>query len=220
MVGTFNGDKTTPLFNFVDESTASATNPATRYYGALERGSYNFTVPDSESLTFVTPYNKIDDSIQQPGSLVQRTYAVMTPQDRYYNIVFLTDGDAKESPSSVAVNLDLHFEFRTRSTLFQLDYSRLPMEAYHAATLAVLKAGLFYENEWHKALLNGVVRASKWAAPVLGAAAGNPAGLVAAAAKVAVERMRQQKPGKQPAKAKPKQRKLASKGNMKQKTLR
>jgi len=220
MVGTFNGDATTPLFNFVDVSTASATNPATRYYGALERGSYNFTVPDNESLTFVTPYNKLDDSTATPGSIFQRTYAVLSPQDRYYNIVFLTDGDASDSPSSVAVNLDLHFEFRTRSTLFQLDYSRLPMEAYHAATLAVLKAGLFYENEWHKALLNGVIKATKWAAPVLGAATGNPAGLVAAAAKAAVDKIRHQKPGKQPAKAQPKKHKLVTKGSMRQKTLR
>lgn len=220
MVGTLNGDKTTPLFNFVDVSTASATNPATRYYGALERGSYNFTVPDNESLTFVTPYNKLDDSIITPGSVVQRTYAVMTPQDRYYNIVFLTDGDAAETPSSIAVNLDLHFEFRTRSTLFQLDYSRLPIEAYHAATLAVLKAGLFYENEWHKALLNGVLKATKWAAPVLGAAAGNPAGLVAAAAKAAVSQIQRHKPAKKPAPKQSKKHKSTTKGSMKQKTLR
>lgn len=228
MVGTVNGDVTTPLFNFVSPATASATNPATRYFGALERGSYSFTAPDNESLNFVTPYNKIEDTIHTPGSLIQRTYAVLTPQNRYYNIIFLTDGEATTSQSSVAVNFDMHVEFRTRSTLFQLEYSRLPIEAYHAATLAVLKAGLFYENEWHKVLLNGVMKAARWAAPAIGQAyAGPTAGLVKAAADMVVNRLHQQKPTKAPPTVRPKKvsvrkskkKVVVKRGSMKQKSM-
>jgi hypothetical protein len=187
LVASVTGDATTPLMNYAGLGALNASNPVTRYFGALERGSYSFTAPDQESLSFVSPYSRMDDT-KTPKT---RDYAVLTPQGRFYNAHFLTDSDSTPGNlTSIAVACDAHYEFRTKSTLFQLDYSRMPLELYHAASLTVMKAGLFYENEWHKMMINGVIKAAKWAAPVLANAyAGPTASLVRGAADLAAKKI-------------------------------
>jgi hypothetical protein len=204
-------------FMNADVPTVSTSNPETRYFGALEKGAYTFTAPDQESLTFVTPYESVrvnDSTIATGGSavpvmvqerLVERP--VMNLNPRYMNAIILTDLDMTDD-SQLALTLDTHWEFRTISTLYQLDYSRMPIETYHAAMLAVMRAGLFYENNTHQKILHAVGKGLKFAAPLI--PGGNMLQLAHSAAQAAVNsQAKKKKPTAKPSKQ--------TKGTMKQK---
>ena len=212
----FNPDSGRTFMN-ADVPTVSTSNPETRYFGALEKGAYTFTAPDQESLIFVTPYEtvRVNDSliatggsavpVMVPERLAERP--VMNLNPRYMNAVILTDLDMTDD-SQLALTLDTHWEFRTISTLYQLDYSRMPIETYHAAMLAVMRAGLFYENNTHQKILHAVGKGLKFAAPLL--PGGNLLQLAHSAAQAAVNSHgKKKKPTAKPSKP--------TKGSMKQK---
>lgn len=171
----FNPDSGRTFMN-ADVPTVSSSNPETRYFGALEKGAYTFTAPDQESLVFTTPYETVcvnDALLGTGGSFVpifvperQAERPVMNLNPRYMNAIILTDLDMTYD-TQLALTLDTHWEFRTISTLYQLDYSRMPIETYHAAMLAVMRAGLFYENNTHQRILQAVGKGIKYAAPLI-----------------------------------------------------
>jgi len=171
----FNPDSGRTFMN-ADVPTVSSSNPETRYFGALEKGAYTFTAPDQESLVFTTPYETVcvnDALLGTGGSFVPifvperlSERPVMNLNPRYMNAIILTDLDMTDD-TQLALTLDTHWEFRTISTLYQLDYSRMPIETYHAAMLAVMRAGLFYENNSHQRILQAVGKGIKYAAPLI-----------------------------------------------------
>lgn len=212
----FNPDSGRTFMN-ADVPTVSTSNPETRYFGALEKGAYTFTAPDQESLVFSTPYEtvRVNDAligtggstvpIVGPERLAERP--VMNLNPRYMNTIILTDLDMTDD-SQLALTLDTHWEFRTISTLYQLDYSRMPIETYHAAMLAVMRAGLFYENNTHQKILQAVGKGLKFAAPLI--PGGNMLQLAHSAAQSVVNsRGKKKKPAAKPSKQ--------TKGSMKQK---
>jgi hypothetical protein len=179
-------------FHHADVVGVSTSNPDTRYFGALEKGAYTFTAPDQESLKFVTPYRTVTvndtgtaDGNVTPLTLIPRRHVerpVLDLSAKYYNCIICADLDSTDD-TQLAMTLDTHWEFRTISTLYALDYSRMPMEVYHAAMLAVVKAGFFYENDSHSRILRMLSTGLKFAAPmVAGYAASIPAGFLNAQA--------------------------------------
>ena len=204
-------------FMDADVPTVSTSNPETRYFGALEKGAYTFTAPDQESLVFTTPYEtvRVNDALIGTGG---SAYPIIVPEHtierpvmnldpRYMNTIILTDLDTTDD-SQLALTLDTHWEFRTISTLYQLDYSRMPIETYHAAMLAVMRAGLFYENNTHQKILQAVGKGLKFAAPLI--PGGNMLQLAHSAAQAVVDsRGKKKKPAAKPSKQ--------TKGSMKQK---
>ena len=165
-------------FHHADVVGVSTSNPDTRYFGALEKGAYTFTAPDQESLKFVTPYRSvsINDTGTSDGNIIPLTFiptrAVERPvldlEAKYYNCIICSDLDSTDD-TQLAMTLDTHWEFRTISTLYTLDYSRMPMEVYHAAMLAVVKAGFFYENNSHTSILRMLSTGVRYAAPMINA---------------------------------------------------
>jgi hypothetical protein len=163
-------------FHHADVIGVSTSNPDTRYFGALEKGAYTFTAPDQESLKFVTPYRSVfvNDTGTSDGNIIPLTFVPTRPVERplldleakYYNCIICSDLDSSDD-TQLAMTLDTHWEFRTISTLYTLDYSRMPMEVYHAAMLAVVKAGFFYENNNHTAILRMLSTGVRYAAPML-----------------------------------------------------
>ena len=213
----FNPDSGRTFMN-ADVPIVSTSNPETRYFGALEKGAYTFTAPDQESLVFSTPYESVrvnDYLIGAGGSAVPiigkealAERPVMNLNPRYMNAIILTDLDMTDD-SQLALTLDTHWEFRTISTLYQLDYSRMPIETYHAAMLAVMRAGLFYENNTHQKILQAVGKGLKFAAPLI--PGGNMLQLAHSAAQAVIDSRgkKQKKPASKPSKQ--------TKGSMKQK---
>lgn len=165
-------------FHHSDVVGVSTSNPDTRYFGALEKGAYTFSAPDQESLKFVTPYQTVpvNDTGSADGNVIPLTLtatkfverAVLDLEAKYYNCVICSDLDSTDD-TQLAMTLDTHWEFRTISTLYTLDYSRMPMEVYHAAMLAVVKAGFFYENNNHARILRMLSTGVRYAAPMLNA---------------------------------------------------
>jgi hypothetical protein len=165
-------------FHHADVMGVSTSNPDTRYFGALEKGAYTFTAPDQESLKFVTPYRSvfINDTGTSDGNIIPLTFiptrAVERPvldlEAKYYNCIICSDLDSSDD-TQLAMTLDTHWEFRTVSTLYTLDYSRMPMEVYHAAMLAVVKAGFFYENNSHTKILRMLSTGVRYASPMINA---------------------------------------------------
>lgn len=197
-----------------DVVTVSASNPETRYFGSLEKGAYTFTAPDQESLVFTTPYqsvhvNEIENyDPHNVERVVERP--VLNLCARYVNCIITTDLDATDD-TQLALTLDTHWEFRTISTLYTLDYSRMPIEVYHAAMLACMRAGFFYENNTHQRILNAVGKGLKFAAPLI--PGGNMLQLAHSAAQAAVNHHAKKK--KPPAASQ--QAKAKGKGTMSQK---
>lgn len=200
-----------------DVVTVSASNPETRYFGALEKGAYTFTAPDQESLVFTTPYESlhVNESQDYDPHNVEKTVErpVLNLCARYVNCIITTDLDATDD-TQLALTLDTHWEFRTISTLYTLDYSRMPIEVYHAAMLACMRAGFFYENNTHQRILSAVGKGLKFAAPLV--PGGNLLQLAHSAAQaVADHRAKKKKPP-----AAPQHGKAKGKGNMSQKGLK
>lgn len=163
-------------FHHADVTGVSTSNPDTRYFGALEKGAYTFTAPDQESLKFVTPYRtvSVNDTGSAEGNIIPLTLVptrsverpVLDLEAKYYNCIICADLDSTDD-TQLAMTLDTHWEFRTISTLYTLDYSRMPMEVYHAAMLAVVKAGFFYENNSHTKILRMLSTGVQFAAPMI-----------------------------------------------------
>jgi len=225
-------------FHHADVVAVSTSNPDTRYFGALEKGAYTFTAPDQESLKFVTPYQTVtvNDTGTDEGNVIPLTLvpskSVVRPmldlEAKYYNCIICSDLDSTDD-TQLAMTLDTHWEFRTISTLYTLDYSRMPMEVYHAAMLAVVKAGFFYENNSHGQILKMLTHGLHFAAPMINgylnsgypahAAAIGAAKLVkygATKAHAAYKAHQNKKKSNQ----KPKGNQSKAKGNMRQKGLR
>lgn len=221
----FNPDSGRTFMN-ADVPTVSTSNPETRYFGALEKGAYTFTAPDQESLVFTTPYEtvRVNDAligngggsvpIFIPEQLAERP--VMNLNPRYMNAIILTDLDMTDD-TQLALTLDTHWEFRTISTLYQLDYSRMPIETYHAAMLAVMRAGLFYENNAHQRILQAVGKGLKFAAPLI--PGGNMLQLAHSAAKAVADSRGKKKTPTVNSSKRTKDSKQ-TKGSMKQKGLK
>jgi hypothetical protein len=138
-----------------DEQDMNKTHPTDRFYGALEKGVYTFTAPDQESTSFRRAYkNKDLVTYDAAGQKVKDVSYANEPSYCYYvtpayfNALLLTDEDVA-TISTVAVTVDVHYEFRTTSTLFSLNVSEMSLEDYHMAMLTLNRIGYHYENETH-----------------------------------------------------------------------
>jgi hypothetical protein len=130
--------------------------PKDRYFGAMENGLYTFTLPDtgSESYRDVLVNGTPEVAPVWPGS---QAYVANFDMDKlaYANIIVFTD--IGTSDSTLAITVDRHIEFRSSSVLFPLGYSRLQLETYHAAQMALVQLGVFFENPVHLSLISAAV---------------------------------------------------------------
>lgn len=135
----------------------TSPHPAERYYGPLEKGLYTFTLPDEKSERFST-YLDYNQSVYP---------AYIIDDFDYVHLIRFADLDTAGS-TTLAVQSDVHLEFRTSSALFQLGYSGVTLESYHVSVLSLLRQGVFYENPTHIGTIGGLVgRAVSSLAPVM-----------------------------------------------------
>lgn len=136
-----------PWGDFTQQSFFTAPHPAERYYGPLEKGLYTYALPDQKTEQFAT---YVSDQIA--------AYPVYRLDDSdYVHLLQFSDLDSAGA-TTLAVQVDMHLEFRTSSSLFQLGYSHITLESYHVAVLSLLKQGVFYENPVHLAAIGNLIR--------------------------------------------------------------
>lgn len=158
----------------VTSTTIQNLHPAEKAYLDLEHGTYAYNPPSTDLADF-TPYilrllpNSASNSAIWPVyRLDNRAFAA---------VGFFNDPDGG---TNLAVNLDYHIEFRTSSTLFQIGVSTMPLEALHAAQIVLLKAGFFFHNEDHGAVIARIVKFMAGMHPLLSMAVPIANGLIGA----------------------------------------
>lgn len=167
----------------VNESYINGLHPAEKAFLPMEAGTYSFCPPSTDLAEF---WDYSSNS----------TYAAAVPVVRLdngslCNVVFATDTDGG---TSLSMNVDWHIEFRTSSTLFDIGLCNAPIEALHSAQLAVVKAGFFYDNFDHVAIINSIVKAFASIHPLLHLAAPMARGLMGAASSASTMLSRKTKP--------------------------
>jgi len=156
-------------WNFVF-ADLSSVHPAERYFGPLEKGLYTYTAPTAEAEVFAECYTEVDTLVTFPDTMagVMRFTGLSTIADMsFFNAIVFTDDDVATT-TNMAVTNSVHLEFRTTSSLFTTGYSAIPLEAYHAAQLALCSTGYFFENPIHWAALGALLlRGLRAAVPIV-----------------------------------------------------
>jgi hypothetical protein len=158
-----------------NDSEISSVHPAERYFGALEKGAYSFTANSAESVAFDRAYINLTLQTSWPDGLSASTYnfpSVAIRDVSVFNAMQFFDGDAG---TELAMTNNVHLEFRTESSLFNIGYSTMPLEQYHAAQVALLGIGFFFENDSHwtdvaRFIIRGLTKVIPMVAPQFGAA--------------------------------------------------
>lgn len=149
---------TEDMWNFTNGSL-SQLHPAEKAMLALETGFYTYAPPSTDMASFW------DHALFRsgPGAYALESAPLFRLDNTSYgNCFILTDSDAT-TPSTFAVNLDWHIEFRNNSTLFPIGMSSITLEAFHQAILQLVSHGFFFSNDKHKGLIGKIVAASKLA---------------------------------------------------------
>lgn len=147
-----------------------SVNPKERYFGALEKGLYAFTLPDSASEKFRDGLLWADHGLVING---QQHYSKLNvPIVHIEHLAYATcirfSDPSDSTPTSLAITLDRHIEFRTTSRIFATGYSTYQLEAYHTAQMALARLGTISENPTHIAnLAIAVARALRAVAPIV-----------------------------------------------------
>lgn len=142
------------------EASIAKVYPKDRYFGPLENGLYTFTLPDEGSEKYVDYLPMQTGALMGPnwvsGSMIQTNAAIFDLDNiSYANLVVFTD--IENSATILAVTVDRHIEFRSSSVLFPLGFSSVALESYHAAQMALVQMGVFFENPLHLGLITSMV---------------------------------------------------------------
>lgn len=144
---------TFPVFDFTSWQFGNI-HPNDRYFGPLEKGCYSFTLADNSS-------DKMRDCVDSVKSVFN------VDGFEYANVLLMADTDTT-TPTTLAVTLDRHVEFRSSSPLFTTGYAAETLETYHQAQIALLKMGCVLENPTHLATIaNMASQAARAAWPYL-----------------------------------------------------
>lgn len=159
-----------PAFDTTRWEGFQSVNPKERYFGALEKGLYAFTLPDSSSETFRDGTLWADHGVVINGQQFYNRLNVPIVHIEhlaYATCIRLSD-PSDATPTSLALTLDRHIEFRTTSRIFATGYSTYQLEAYHTAQMALARLGTITENPTHMATLAiAVARALRAVAPIV-----------------------------------------------------
>lgn len=145
------------LFSVTSDQVASL-HPSEKAFLPLEEGCYTYTMPSSDIMVFSDYIHKVD-TFQVP--IYRLDHVGMM------NVGFFQDPDTTATPTQLALNLDMHLEFRTTSALFQIGMCGLPVETLHQAQLILMKIGFFFQNANHESLIHKGLRLFASASPVL-----------------------------------------------------
>jgi hypothetical protein len=136
LAGRLNPVRTNP-FNFGSGDLVNL-HPSEKAYLGLEHGHYTYAPPSSDMVDFQDYTIEPRNSAQIPCYRLDNTSLV--------NAMLFSDPDGA---TSLAVNLDIHLEFRNTSALFPVGMSAMTLESFHQAQLSLAEFGYFFHNEDH-----------------------------------------------------------------------
>lgn len=146
----------------VNSAYINNLHPAEKAFLPLETGFYTYCPPStdmSEFWDYASVSNSGFSGTVSPGN-VHPVYRL--DNDAMVNVAFLTAGATAEQ---VAANIDWHIEFRTSSALFQVGLCSMTLETLHSAQIVLAMGGFFFENNWHKRILDKIISGAKAVAP-------------------------------------------------------
>jgi len=159
------GRVSTEAINIFDNTMYSANistvHPKDRYFGAMENGLYTFTLPDSGSEVYRDCATNVAIVAPLPAVYVSpkniRAFCFDLSHIGYANLFQFTDIDSANA-TTLAVQLDRHIEFRNTSAIFPVGFSSVQLETYHAAQMALVRLGVFFENPSHWSTIASLVK--------------------------------------------------------------
>lgn len=148
-------------------------HPCERYNGSLELGIYTYTLPHQNSDEFkdwTMTIGQMNGLETISGSTIVPLLHPMAGEP-FSAILFK---DLTSGVSQMNFTLNIHLEYKTLIPVFDIGFSAIPLEAYHAAQLSLLAHGCFFENSTHwkdvaSAVLRGISMAIPLVAPQYGA---------------------------------------------------
>lgn len=143
-----NATSGTSAFHPGDWTGFAAVHPKDRYFGAMEKGLYTYSLPDANSEVFHDCMLAADSSASTDTQFPVANLDAFA----FVNCFVFSDADATRR-SALAITVDRHIEFRTTSRLFPTDFSKEGLETYHGAQMALNRMGVFMENPVHLATI-------------------------------------------------------------------
>jgi hypothetical protein len=171
------------------EADISNVHPADRYFGSAEVGAYTYVAPGQNTSNFrqagatmglITKFQTDNTMLLVQGTHYAPSFHVF--DDEYFHALVVSE-EVNADETIMAITCDVHIEFRSSSSLFQLGISAMPLEAYHATLLALNQTGYFFENHTHwRDLATLLVRGINAALPVVAPQFAGPVRALGAAA--------------------------------------
>ncbi len=139
------------------QSVVAALHPAEKAFLALETGAYTYVPPSTDMVNFW--------DYTMPVTAGAATFPIYRlDNDSLVNLLFLSTTATAEI---FALTTDVHVEFRTSSTLFDIGLSAVTLETLHQAQLVLAQAGFFFENPTHSKVLSQITQAAKRYGPAV-----------------------------------------------------
>lgn len=140
-------DAPSPYFFTMDH--INNVHPSDRYSGAMEHGIYTYTLPHQNSDEFKDWGMRIGVLSSDTATLTGQTTVPLLHNmcGEPFSAIYFQD--ITQTSTNLAYMVNYHLEFKTNVPVFDLGFSAIPLEAYHAAQLSLLANGVFYQNAEH-----------------------------------------------------------------------
>lgn len=149
------------VFNF-DTANLSGVHSVEKANLALKTGIYSYVAP--QVLPLRDHCVKRRSTNGGSSGMIPIVYLEDLP---YANCIILSDQNAA-TPSQMNVTFCMHLEFMTSLQIFPIGYSKLSVDAYHEALVALAGTGFFFENPTHWAnVVSAIKRALSASWPFL-----------------------------------------------------
>lgn len=140
----------------------AGTRPELKYNGPLAKGLYAYTTADSSTSTF-----RDWNSGKSSGTNFSAIFRLGSFE--YVSFIQFYDTQSTRSGTSATATIlnitgDVHIEFRTTSTLWDVGVTRTSLEAWHRSQVALAAMPPFFENLTHMESIAGLAaRLAGWA---------------------------------------------------------
>lgn len=128
-------------------------HPSEKFFDSLEHGLYTFCPPSTDLVGFYdyTAFLPVSYSVGQEAPVP----VMVLNNDALVNCIYFADPDGD---TALAINTDIHMEFRSTSTLWPIGMSSASLESLHRAQLDLASKGYFFRNDAHLTILNRMIK--------------------------------------------------------------